>query len=114
MFGSFVLIPTLAESPTSTGYGLGLDATRAGVLLMPGAFAMLVFGPLSGIVGTRYGNKVPLAIGGFMTALGLGLLAASHASQLEIIMFSLVMSAGIVTVRRSMVGMFSSMRCYPI
>ena len=95
MFGSFVLIPTLAESPTSTGYGLGLDATRAGVLLMPGAFAMLVFGPLSGIVGTRYGNKVPLAIGGFMTALGLGLLAASHASQLEIIMFSLVMSAGI-------------------
>jgi EmrB/QacA subfamily drug resistance transporter len=95
MFGSFVLIPTLAEAPTSTGYGLGLDATRAGVLLMPGAFAMLVFGPLSGIVGTRYGNKVPLAIGGFLTALGLALLAASHASQLEIITFSLVMSAGI-------------------
>ena len=95
MFGSFVLIPTLAEAPTSTGYGLGLDATRAGVLLMPGAFAMLVFGPLSGIVGTRYGNKVPLSIGGFLTALGLALLAASHASQLEIIMFSLVMSAGI-------------------
>jgi EmrB/QacA subfamily drug resistance transporter len=95
MFGSFVLIPTLAEAPTSTGYGLGLDATRAGVLLMPGAFAMLIFGPLSGIVGTRYGNKVPLAAGGFLTALGLGLLAASHASQLEIIAFSLVMSAGI-------------------
>jgi cyanate permease len=95
MFGSFVLIPTLAEAATSTGYGLGLDATRAGVLLMPGAFAMLVFGPLSGIVGTRLGNKVPLAAGGFLTALGLALLAVAHESQLEIILFSLVMSAGI-------------------
>jgi EmrB/QacA subfamily drug resistance transporter len=95
MFGSFVLIPTLAEAATSTGYGLGLDATRAGVLLMPGAFAMLVFGPLSGIVGTRLGNKVPLAVGGFLTGLGLALLAVAHGSQLEIILFSLVMSAGI-------------------
>ncbi|HEX3254616.1 MAG TPA: MFS transporter [Gaiellaceae bacterium] len=95
MFGSFVVIPTLAEAATSTGYGLGLDATRAGVLLMPGAFAMLVFGPLSGIVGTRLGNKVPLAAGGFLTALGLALLAVAHESQLEIILFSLVMSAGI-------------------
>jgi MFS family permease len=56
---------------------------------------MLVFGPLSGIVGTRLGNKVPLAAGGFLTALGLALLAVAHESQLEIILFSLVMSAGI-------------------
>ena len=27
MFGSFILIPTLAEAPTSTGYGFGADAT---------------------------------------------------------------------------------------
>ncbi|HEY7003818.1 MAG TPA: MFS transporter [Gaiellaceae bacterium] len=95
MFGSFVLIPTLAETPTSTGYGLGLDATRAGLLLVPGALAMLVFGPLSGIVGSRLGNKVPLSVGGFLTALGLALLAVAHGSQAEIILFSLVMSSGI-------------------
>jgi EmrB/QacA subfamily drug resistance transporter len=95
MFGSFVLIPTLAEAPTATGYGLGLDATRAGALLLPGALAMLVFGPLSGIVGSRLGNKVPLAVGGFLTALGLALLALAHGSGLEIILFSLVMSSGI-------------------
>ena len=72
MFGSFVLIPTLAEAPTSTGYGFGVDATRAGLLLLPGALAMLGLGPLSGVLGSRVGNKVPLAIGGFVTALGLG------------------------------------------
>ena len=37
MFGSFLLIPQLAESPESTGYGFGLDATGAGLLMLPGA-----------------------------------------------------------------------------
>src|SRR3954471_7300319 len=95
MFGSFVLIPTLAEAPTSTGYGFGADATRAGFLLLPGALAMLGLGPLSGVLGSRVGNKVPLAIGGFVTALGLALLAAFHGSEAEVIVFATVMSGGI-------------------
>ena len=95
MFGSFILIPTLAQASTSTGYGFGDDATRAGLLLLPGTLAMLALGPLSGVIGSRVGNKVPLAIGGMLTALGLALLAAAHGSQAEIVAFSLVMSAGI-------------------
>jgi EmrB/QacA subfamily drug resistance transporter len=95
MFGSFILIPTLAEAPTSTGYGFGVDATHAGLLLLPGSLAMLAFGPLSGMVGTRFGNKVPLTIGGLMTGAGLALLAVAHGSQLEVVAFSLLMSAGI-------------------
>src|SRR3954470_4477502 len=95
MFGSFVLIRTLAEAPTSTGYGFGADATRAGFLLLPGALAMLGLGPLSGVLGSRVGNKVPLAIGGFVTALGLALLAAFHGSEAEVIVFATVMSGGI-------------------
>jgi EmrB/QacA subfamily drug resistance transporter len=95
MFGSFVLIPTLAEAPTSTGYGFGADATRAGLLLLPGALAMLALGPLSGVLGSRVGNKVPLAIGGFVTALGLALLAVAHGSEAEVIVFATLMSGGI-------------------
>ena len=30
MFGSFILIPQLAETPLASGYGFGLDATSAG------------------------------------------------------------------------------------
>src|SRR3954447_2594835 len=81
MFGSFILIPTLAEAPTSTGYGFGGDAAGAGLLLLPGSVAMLALGPLSGIIGSRVGNKVPLAIGSLLTAIGLGLLAVAHGSQ---------------------------------
>lgn len=95
MFGSFILIPTLAQSPESTGYGFGFDATQAGLLLLPGAFAMLAFGPVSGIIGSRFGNKVPLATGGFVTAGGLLLLAVGHGSYGQVVAFGFVMSAGI-------------------
>ncbi|HET7566515.1 MAG TPA: MFS transporter [Gaiellaceae bacterium] len=95
MFGSFILIPTLAEAPTSTGYGFGAGATHAGLLLLPGSLSMLALGPLSGIVGSRVGNKVPLAAGGAATALGLALLAVAHGSQVEVVCFSLLMSGGI-------------------
>jgi EmrB/QacA subfamily drug resistance transporter len=95
MFGAYILIPQLAESPTSTGYGFGASATGGGMLLVPGALLMLVLGPVSGIVGSRLGNKVPLAVGGFVTAAGLALLALAHGSRLEVVVGATVMSAGI-------------------
>jgi EmrB/QacA subfamily drug resistance transporter len=95
MFGSFILIPTLAQAPTSTGYGFGSDATHAGFLLLPGSLSMLILGPLSGVVGARLGNKVPLAVGGLVTGLGLALLAVAHGSQLQVLLFCVVMSSGI-------------------
>ena len=95
MFGAFILIPTLAQASTDTGYGFGLDATHAGLVLLPGTLAMLALGPLSGILGSRVGNKVPLAIGAFLTAAGLALLAVAHGSQAQLVLFSLVMSSGI-------------------
>jgi EmrB/QacA subfamily drug resistance transporter len=95
MFGSFILIPMLAQAPASTGYGFGVDATRAGLLLLPGSLGMLAFGPLSGVIGGRLGNKVPLTIGSVMTSAGLALLAVWHHTQLEVLGFTFVMSAGI-------------------
>jgi EmrB/QacA subfamily drug resistance transporter len=95
MFGSFILIPTLAQASTSTGYGFGVDATRAGLLLLPGSLAMLVLGPVSGLVGSRLGNKVPLTVGSFTTAVGLGLLAVAHGSQGAVLAFGMLMSGGI-------------------
>jgi EmrB/QacA subfamily drug resistance transporter len=95
MFGSFILIPQLAEAPESTGYGFGLSATSAGLLMLPAALTMLVVGPFSGILGARMGNKVPLALGGFTTATGLVLLGLLHGSQVEILIFNLITNVGI-------------------
>jgi EmrB/QacA subfamily drug resistance transporter len=95
MFGSFMLIPQLAESPSSTGYGFGLSATSAGLLMLPSSLAMLVVGPFSGVLGARLGNKVPLALGGLTTSIGLLLMSLMHGSQLEIIVFNTIASIGI-------------------
>ena len=95
MFGSFLLIPQLAELPESTGFGFGLDATGAGLLMLPGAAVMLVAGPLSGALGTRFGSKLPLALGAAITSLGLLLLALAHGSEFQVLAFNLVMSTGI-------------------
>jgi EmrB/QacA subfamily drug resistance transporter len=95
MFGSFILIPQLAESATSTGYGFGLSATGAGLLMLPAALAMLFVGPLSGILGARMGNKVPLALGGLITGVGLILMGLMHQSQIEILLFNTLSSVGI-------------------
>jgi EmrB/QacA subfamily drug resistance transporter len=95
MFGSFILIPQLAESPASTGYGFGLDATGAGLLMAPGALVMLVAGPLSGVLGTRFGSRLPLALGAIITSAGLTLMALAHGTQGEMLAWNVVMSIGI-------------------
>ena len=95
MFGSFILIPQLVEAPESTGYGFGLTATGAGLLMLPGALVMLVAGPLSGVLGTRYGSRLPLALGGAITSFGLLMMALAHGSQGLMVAWNVVMSIGI-------------------
>jgi MFS family permease len=95
MFGSYVLIPQLAEASSSTGYGFGLSATSAGLLMLPGALVMLFIGPVSGVLGARLGNKVPLAVGGLVTGTGLVLMGIFHGSEAEILVFNLITSVGI-------------------
>ena len=95
MFGSFILIPQLVEAPALTSYGFGLTATGAGLLMLPGALVMLVAGPLSGVLGTRYGSRLPLALGAATTSFGLLMMALVHGSQGAMVGWNLVMSVGI-------------------
>jgi EmrB/QacA subfamily drug resistance transporter len=95
MFGSFILIPQLAEAPESTGYGFGLDATGAGLLMLPGALVMLVAGPFAGVLVRRHGGKVPLALGALIAAVGLALMGLEHSSQGAMVAWNLILSVGI-------------------
>lgn len=95
MFGAYVLIPQLVEAPRATGYGFGATATHAGLLMIPGSLSMLVFGPLSGVLGGRYGHRVSLGLGGALSATGLGMLAAFHGGDAAVLLWFLVVCAGI-------------------
>ncbi len=48
MFGSYILIPQLVQTPTSSGYGFGASVMVSGIYLLPSALLMLFSGPLSG------------------------------------------------------------------
>jgi MFS family permease len=95
MFGSFILTPNLLESAHRTGYGFGYSATGAGLVILPGALAMILGGPASGLLSRRFGPKVSLALGAFLAAAGLGMLAVAHGTVLALLIFNLVLSVGI-------------------
>ncbi len=95
MFGSFILIPQLVESPTSTGFGFSYSATQAGLVMLPAAMMMLFAGPLSGMVGSRIGNKYPLAIGGVIAGVGLAGVGLMHETVLPIILWNVVSAVGV-------------------
>lgn len=95
MFGSFILIPQLVTAPESSGYGFGLSATQAGLVMLPGAITMLFAGPLSGRLGVRYGNRLPMVLGGLISGAGLLGLGLDHGSALHVLLWNLFGSIGI-------------------
>ncbi|MFF0038894.1 MFS transporter [Streptomyces mirabilis] len=95
MFGAFVLIPQLAETPTASGYGFGVDATRAGLLMLPGCLIILVTGSVTGSLAKRFHAKLPLVLGGLASVAGLAMLAAQHGSQAAVLGWTTVLFAGI-------------------
>jgi EmrB/QacA subfamily drug resistance transporter len=95
MFGSFVLIPQIAQVPKSTGYGLGHSAAVAGLLLLPSTVVMLFVAPLSGRIGARRGSRGPLIAGALITGAALGFLAFAHLTAIELMIGSLLMGTGV-------------------
>jgi EmrB/QacA subfamily drug resistance transporter len=95
MFGSFILIPQLAELPTSTGFGFGEDVTGAGLLLLPSTIMMLLVGPFAGRLERRFGSKPPLIAGCVAAAAAFAVFALAHAHRWELAVGSALLGIGI-------------------
>jgi EmrB/QacA subfamily drug resistance transporter len=95
MFGSFVLIPQLVQTPARAGYGFGASVTASGLFLLPSALVMLFAGPVSGRLGTRFGSKLPLAIGAVFASAGYFWLAWLHDARIDIYLGSVLLGIGI-------------------
>jgi EmrB/QacA subfamily drug resistance transporter len=95
MFGSFILIPQLAELPVRTGFGFGEDVTGAGLLLLPSTVMMLLVGPLAGRLERRFGSKPPLLVGCASAAGAFTVFALAHAHRWEIAVGSALLGIGI-------------------
>jgi EmrB/QacA subfamily drug resistance transporter len=95
LFGTFILIPQIAELPKGGDVGLGLNATQAGLLMAPGGLMMLIAAPLVGRISERYGSKLPLAVGAVIAAAGLAGMGAWHDSAGLIVLWGAVMNTGV-------------------
>lgn len=58
----------LLQQPTETGAGLGMSASRAGLLMQPQTLMALVGGPLAGWCLIRYGSRFSIAVGALVMA----------------------------------------------
>ena len=95
MFGSFILIPQFVQLPLSTGYGFGASVTEAGLFLLPSAGVMLFAGPVAGLLGNRFGSRVPLMLGTLVASAAFILLAVAHSERWEIYVAGALMGIGI-------------------
>jgi EmrB/QacA subfamily drug resistance transporter len=96
MFGSFVLIPEFVQTPPAeAGYGFAASVTESGLFLLPSALLMLFAGPLSGRLGSRYGSRVPLALGALSSMLSYTWLAAFHDAKIDIYLASVLLGFGV-------------------
>lgn len=95
MFGSFILIPMLAQLPVQTGFGFGEDVIGAGLFMAPSAVAMLVGGPLAGALSGRFGSRLPLLTGCVIISAAFVLLVFAHAERFWVYFASGMIGTGI-------------------
>jgi MFS family permease len=94
MFAFVALVPQYVQTPPAAGYGFGASATRTGVLLIPVAALMLVFGPLAARIAARAGARVPLQLGAALAAATFLLLAVGHDHPWQFVVLGAVLGAG--------------------
>lgn len=68
MFANMLVSTQLLQTPTDSGYGIGLDAMNAGLWMAPSAIAFGAMAPVSSWFTRRFGPETTIAIGaGIMT-----------------------------------------------
>jgi EmrB/QacA subfamily drug resistance transporter len=87
LYMTWVILPTFYELPRGlpdplasiADYGFGTTVTVAGLWILPTSLSILVAGPLGGLMGRRFGERVPLVTGMLLVALGSAGIATWHA-----------------------------------
>ncbi|HEX7095207.1 MAG TPA: MFS transporter, partial [Acidimicrobiales bacterium] len=59
----FTFVPRLVQIPPRDGFGLGVSATDAGLIVLPWSAGAFITGTFAGRVANRFGLKAPLVLG---------------------------------------------------
>lgn len=96
MYGSFILIPELAQlDPADTGFGFGAGVLGGALFLLPCTMFMLLGSSQSGRIGDRVGHRAPLALGAGVAVFGYLAIAFLHDERWEVYVGSAIVGIGI-------------------
>ena len=95
MFGMWAYLPRLAETPVSTGYGLGATVTAAGVIMLPMLVTMGTMGLLAGPLSRVLPFGAQLSIGSFLSAAAGLSMALLHENGIQLAIAAAVFGVGL-------------------
>ncbi|TQS42167.1 MFS transporter [Cryptosporangium phraense] len=95
MFAMSLVIPTLLQLPTATGYGLGKSMLTVGLVMAPSGLVMLVAAPLAARVARVRGFKLTLIIGAVIIAAGYGFDALFMDAIWQLVLGTCIIGAGV-------------------
>jgi EmrB/QacA subfamily drug resistance transporter len=103
MFSTFILLPNFVGIPNGLSdeiaarldYGFGASPVEVGLFFVPSSVAMMIGGPVAGVLGTRYGRVLPLRTGIAFLILALVLLASVHDEPWTIYAWMVFMGLGL-------------------
>lgn len=92
LYMTWVILPQLFQLPRGlppdlaslADYGFGTTVTMAGVWILPTSAAVLVGGPVAGLLGRRFGSRGPLVAGMLMVAAGAAGIALFHETAAQV------------------------------
>jgi MFS family permease len=95
MFGVFAYFPRFAQTPASTGWGLGASVATSGLLMLPMLVTMAASGFLIGPLGRIVPPRLQLMGAAVLIALSTASLALLHANPLELAIAAGVFGIGL-------------------
>jgi MFS family permease len=90
-----VLIPRICTLPTESGYGLGLTYAETGLVLVPGALAIVTGAWSAGLLIPRIGARILVGFGALSAGTGYALLASNHGSVAAVVLGNVPVGLGI-------------------
>jgi MFS family permease len=90
-----VMIPRIATLPTESGYGFGLTYAETGLVLVPGALAIVAGAWSAGLLIPRIGARILVGCGAVSAATGYALLAFEHGSVAAVVLGNIPVGLGI-------------------
>jgi EmrB/QacA subfamily drug resistance transporter len=84
MYAALGFVPQFVQTPSSAGYGFGLDITQSGLILLPLTAGTFLTGSVAAPLAERFGGRIVLFVGSLLGLGGVAMLAWTHDEQWEL------------------------------